>query len=98
MSPQKIAQLNLCDYIAQVESRVITPMQATPELKAGTRQFRAVIWHKGDDVEVSHDEWTTSRPLAFGGAEVLLAELEARLEGEAEEAEEGIIREWEASL
>ena len=88
MTPVKIAALNLTDYIAQVESRVITPMQGTKDLPAGTRQFRAVIWNKTDDKEVDHGAWTIRRSDTFVEAEELLADLEGRLLEAAEAAEE----------
>ena len=84
MTPAKTAALNLCDYIAQVESRVITPMQATKELPAGTQQYRASIRHKGDDREVIGEKWTTKGSEAFHDAETLLFSVEAMLEVAAE--------------
>jgi hypothetical protein len=84
MSPSQTAKINLCDYIAQVESRVIDTFQDTPELPAGTRQFRAVVWHRGDDKEVDHGAWTKCRCDAFEEAESLLSDLEDALEKAAE--------------
>jgi len=88
MTPAQTAALALTDYIAQVESRVISPFESTKELPAGTRQFRAVIWHRGDDKESDHGAWTTHRSDTFAEAEELLADLEGRLLEAAEAAEE----------
>lgn len=88
MTPTKTAAQNLTDYLAQVESRVISPFQATTELPAGTREFRAVVWNKADDKEVSHSGWVPVRGWAFSEAEMLLNDLEAALEKKAEEAAE----------
>ena len=84
MGPSQTAALNLTDYIAQVESRVISAFAGTPELPAGTRQFRAVIWHRGDDKEAGHGAWTMWRGDAFEEAERLLSDLEDALEKVAE--------------
>lgn len=87
MTPTRTAALNLTDYIAQVESRVISPFESTKELPAGTREFRAVIWHRGDDKEASHGSWMPVRGWAFSEAEQLLNDLEEELEKAAEMGE-----------
>jgi len=88
MTPAQTAAVALTDYIAQVESRVITPMQGTKDYPAGVRQFRAVIWNRVDAKEEDHGAWSTHRSDTFAEAEELLADLEGRLLEAAEAAEE----------
>ena len=84
MTPFQIARLNLTDYEAKVVSRIILPMQATPTLLSGTRQFRGEVWHREGAQAVDGGAWTKSRGDAFAESEALLVDLENSFEKEAE--------------
>ena len=84
MTPAQTARENLTDYEARVVSRVIMPMQATPTLLSGTRQFRGEVWHREGLQAVDHGAWTKSRGDAFAEGEALLVDLENSLEKESE--------------
>ena len=83
MTPEKTAAINLTDYIAVVASRIIVPMQASPSLPAGTRQWRAEVWD-ADLSLIEKGEWTKSRSDAFAEASELMQNLEVRLIEQAE--------------
>jgi len=80
------AKHNLTDYSARVVSRVITAFQTTRELPAGSRQWRAELWHDGDNRLCQSSEWDQSRSWAVALCESLLMEQEDKLEREALDA------------
>lgn len=88
MSPQKTAQLNLCDYECRLINRVIDANQAKPFLPAGTQQWKAEIWHKGDDKLIGNGGWEATLKWAVIDAEKMFANLtKALLEKAKKDAE-----------
>ena len=87
MTPAKTAISNLTDYEARITNRVIEVFQATPFLPAGTQQWRAEMWHKGDDKQVADSGWEASLQYAWMAAEGMFERMRAALEKEAEELE-----------
>lgn len=79
----RTAKHNLTDYSARVVSRVITPFQATRELPAGFRQWRAELWNDTDNALITSSEWDLSRSWACALCESLLMEQEEKMETEA---------------
>lgn len=75
MSHKKIAELNATDYEARIINRVIDAHQATHFLPAGTQQWKAEIWHKGDDKLVGDGSWEATLKWAVIDAEKMFANL-----------------------
>ena len=88
MTPTHLAKQNLTDYEARIINRVIDPNEATHFLPAGTQQWKAEIWHRGDDKLVGDGSWEATLKWAWVDAEKmfgnLLDALVAKAEKEAE--------------
>lgn len=81
MPPTHLAKQNLTDYEARIINRVI---DGTNFLPAGTQQWKAEIWHKGDDKLVGDGSWEATLKWAWVDAEKMFANLLDALVAEAE--------------
>jgi len=88
MTPQKTAQLNLCDYECRLINHVIDAHQANPFLPIGTQQWKAEIWHKGDDKLIGNGSWEATLKWAWVDAEKMFANLLVALVAKAEKEAE----------
>ena len=85
MTPAQTARENLTDYLGQIESWVVMPIQTDFNFLVGSRWWRAVLVNRCDDREVGSGMWTQNLMAAASDMEELLTERERALEKEAEE-------------
>ena len=85
MTPAQTARENLTDYLGQIESWVVTPIQTDFNFLVGSRWWRAALVNRCDNREVGSGMWTQKLTVAASDLEELLTERERALEKEAEE-------------